>query len=143
MIVFLDTSSLFKLYHEESGSEGLLNFLSERKVRIIYLAEIAKSEFTQAIWKKVRTKVISEKQAEVTLSLFKKDLWKYSFVTTDSLVLELAEKLITKYRIEGLRTLDSIQLASSMSLLSKADVFITADKLLNELMIKEGLQIDF
>lgn len=79
MIVFLDTSSLFKLYHEESGSEGLLNFLSERKVRIIYLAEIAKSEFTSAIWKKVRTKVISEKQAEVTLSLFKNDLWKYSF----------------------------------------------------------------
>ncbi len=139
MKIFLDTSSLFKLYHEEEGTVELENVFSQEKVTGIFLSEIAKVEFTSTIWKKVRTKEITVEQAEVTLELFASDLAKYNFVTTDSLVLERARNLTTKYGIEGLRTLDSIQLSTCIELAKQADVFYTADKLLKAIIEKEGL----
>ena len=47
--------------------------------------------------------------------------------------------LLTKYRIEGLRTLDSIQLATCVALRHEADLFLTSDNLLQTLLQKEGL----
>lgn len=63
------------------------------------MSEIAKVEFTSTVWKKVRTKEITKEQAEVTLELFESDFAKYNFVTTDSLILEQARNLTTKYGI--------------------------------------------
>ena len=139
MKIFLDTSSLFKLYHEEEGTEELENIFSQEKITEIFLSEIAKVEFTSTIWKKVRTKEITVEQAEVTLELFTSDFAKYNFVSTDSLILERARNLTTKYGVEGLRTLDSIQLSTCIELARQADVFYTADKLLKTLIEKEGL----
>lgn len=139
MKIFLDTSSLFKLYHEEEGTEELENVFSQEKITEIFLSEIAKVEFTSTIWKKVRTKEITVEQAEVTLELFTSDFAKYNFVSTDSLILERARNLTTKYGVEGLRTLDSIQLSTCIELARQADVFYTADKLLKTLIEKEGL----
>ena len=140
MNVFLDTSSLFKLYHQEDGTDELLQLLSDKSIKTIYLSELAKVEFTSSIWKKVRTKEIEQERARVTLSLFQNDLYKYKFVTTDSLLLEISESLVTKYNFEGLRTLDSIQLASCLFLKITVSIFITSDKLLKKLMEKEGLK---
>ena len=103
------------------------------------MSEIAKVEFTSTIWKKVRTKEITIDQAEVTLELFENDLAKYNFVTTDSLILERARNLTTKYGLEGLRTLDSIQFSTAILLVHQADVFFTADKLLESFFEAEGL----
>ena len=139
MKIFLDTSSLFKLYHEEEGTEELEIVFSQEKITDIFLSEIAKVEFTSTIWKKVRTKEITVEQAEVTLELFANDFAKYNFVTTNSLILERARNLTTKYGVEGLRTLDSIQLSTCIELARQADVFYTADKLLKTLIEKEGL----
>ena len=134
MKIFLDTSSLFKLYHQELGTEELESVFSQVKITHIYLSEITKVEFTSTIWKKVRTKDITPQQAETTLVLFESDFEKYNFVATDSLVLEQARKLTTKYGIEGLRTLDGIQLATCILLAEQADIFFTADKLLKILI---------
>ena len=139
MKIFFDTSSLFKLYHEEEGTEELEKVFSQAKITEIFLSEIAKVEFTSTIWKKVRTKEITVEQAETTLDLFENDFAKYNFVTTDSLILERARNLTTKYGVEGLRTLDSIQLSTCIELAKQADVFYTADKLLKTLVEKEGL----
>lgn len=139
MKIFLDTSSLFKLYHEEEGTEELEKVFSQAKITEIFLSEITKVEFTSTIWKKVRTKEITVEQAEVTLELFESDFVKYNFITTDSLILERPRNLTTKYGVEGLRTLDSIQLSTCIELAKKADVFYTADKFLKTLIEKEGL----
>lgn len=40
MKVFFDTSSLFKLYHRESGTDELITFLQDNKIEAIYLSEI-------------------------------------------------------------------------------------------------------
>ncbi len=140
MKIFLDTSSLFKLYHEEQGTEELEKVFSEAKITEIYLSEIAKVEFSSTIWKKVRTKEITIEQAEITLSLFESDFAKYNFVPIDSLILERARNLTTKYGIEGLRSLDSIQLSTCIELTNLAEVFYSADKLLMTFIEKENLQ---
>lgn len=137
--IFLDTSSLFKLYHHENGTEELENVLLKFRITHIYLSEITKVEFTSALWKKVRTNEIYSEQAVITSKLFESDFEKYNFISTDSLILEQARNLTIKYGKEGLRTLDSIQLSTCKVIENQNDIFITADKLLSFLIEKEGL----
>jgi uncharacterized protein len=142
MKIFLDTSSLFKLYHQEAGTEELEHVFEQVKITHIYLSELAKVEFTSTVWKKVRTKEITSGQAETTLDLFESDFEKYNFVVADSLIIEQARNLTTRYGIEGLRTLDSIQLSTCISLAKQVDIFFTADNLLKTLIGKEGLNTE-
>ncbi len=123
MKIFLDTSSLLKLYHKEADTAELELIFSTVKITDIFLSEISKIEFTSAIWKKVRTKEITESEALTTLDLFESDFRKYSFVATDSIIIEQARILVSKYGIQGLRTLDSIQLSVSVSLFQQAEIF--------------------
>ena len=139
MKIFLDTSSLFKLYHREADTAELEQSLSVITITGIYLSEIAKVEFASTVWKKVRTKEITELEAQTTLDLFELDFAKYNFATTDSIIIEQARILTSKYGSQGLRTLDSVQLSTAVSLYGNVDLFLTADKLLKSLFITEGL----
>ncbi len=130
MKIFLDTSSLFKLYHKESDTDIIERVFADHNITTIYLSEIAKIEFASTIWKKVRVKELTESQAKAILDLFEQDFGKYTFIPSDAIINEQARNLITKYGKQGLRTLDSIQLATSVSLSDKANLFITTDKLL-------------
>ncbi len=140
MKIFLDTSVLFKLYHQEAGTVELEAVFTQANITHVFLSEIAKVEFASAIWKKVRTKEISEQQAATTLQLFEEDFGNYSFIVTDSLILEQTRMLMTKYGKHGLRTLDGIQLATCCVLSGQVDVFFTADALLQTLLEAEGLR---
>ena len=106
MKIFLDTSSLFKLYHREADTAALELIFSTLKITSIFLSEISKIEFTSTIWKKVRTKEITAFEAQTTLDLFESDLGKYTFITADNIIIEQAIILTSKYGIQGLRTLD-------------------------------------
>lgn len=139
MKIFLDTSSLVKLYHREAGTEELENLFTNQNITTIFLSEIAKIEFTSTIWKKVRTKEITELEAKTTLDLFETDFEKYTFIATDSIIVETGRTLTTKYGMQGLRTLDSIQFSTAILLARQADVFFTADKLLKSFFETEGL----
>jgi uncharacterized protein len=142
MKIFLDTSSLFKLYHREADTQTIEEIFSSFTVKNIYLSQITKVEFASSIWKKVRTKDVSEFDALTILEAFKSDFSKYIFIATDSKIIEDARSLVTKYGLKGLRTLDSIQLATSISLASSVDLFITSDNLLKLLLDEEGLPTD-
>ena len=142
MKIFLDTSSLFKLYHREDGTNELELMFSLVKVTTIFLSEITKVEFSSAVWKKVRKGDIAESDAKVTIELFESDCEKYTFVATDSIIIEQAKFLSSKYGTHGLRTLDSIQLATSISLSEQADVFFTSDNLLKSLFKIENLKTE-
>lgn len=130
MKIFLDTSSLFKLYHKESDTDIIERVFADHNITTIYLSEIAKIEFASTIWKKVRVKELTESQAKAILDLFEQDFGKYTFIPSDAIINEQARNLITKYGKQGLRTLDSIQLSTSVFLSGKANLFITTDKLL-------------
>ena len=124
MKIFLDTSTLFKLYHKETGTEEIERIFSSARISHVFLSEISKIEFSSTIWKKVRTKEITELEAQKTLDLFESDFGKYTFVTTDSIIIEQARILTSKYGKQGLRTLDSIQLSTSLSLFHHVDIFL-------------------
>lgn len=139
MKIFLDTSSLIKLYHTEIGTDDLDKLLDENSVQEIFLAEIAKIEFSSAVWKKVRTKDLTQEEALGIIDSFQTDYPNYSFVPTNHHLLILACELVTKYGLKGLRTLDSIQLASMLSVKTELSIAVTADELLRSLIENEGM----
>ncbi|MBK9458731.1 MAG: type II toxin-antitoxin system VapC family toxin [Sphingobacteriales bacterium] len=137
--LFIDTSSIFCLYHYESGTNEMEEIFHKQKISTIFLAEITKLEFESAVWKKVRTKEIDKIHALQLLTAFEKDFSKYHFVSTDNTVIETAKLLLSKYGSDGLRTLDSIQLATAVVLKKYVQLNKCADKLLEKLMLLEGL----
>jgi predicted nucleic acid-binding protein len=141
MKVFLDTSSLFKLYHYESGTDELDSFFESTKIDQIYLSEIAKIEFNSAIWKKVRQKLLSSENAEILISCFTDDYSKFVFIDLSNELANVAKDLVVKYGNKGLRTLDSIQLASAISVKSDIKLAITSDDLLSAIMTLEEIGI--
>ena len=141
MNLYFDTSSIFKLYHKEEGSDGLMDFFLSNSITAIYLSEITEIEFSSAVWKKCRKKEIDENLAKIIIENFDKDSVKYKFVPQSDNLKILAKTLIGKYWKNGLRALDSIQLASALNIKKNIDVFLTSDKLLADIAIHEGLNV--
>jgi predicted nucleic acid-binding protein len=141
MNIFLDTSSLFKLYHREKGTVELENLFSSHNIEGIYLAEIAKIEFASVVSKKARMKEMDIEKARFLLSAFEIDQPKFSFVPDSESIKSTAVNLISKHWMAGLRTLDSIQLASVLEVKEKVGLFHTSDMVLKELAKKEGLSV--
>ena len=137
MIVFLDTSALVKLYHEEDSSIEVEKVISD--VDEIYLSGIAELEFRSTIWKKVRTKEIDEDIANSVIEAFEDDFDKYSWVAIDSESMHSSKNLLMQYGKNGLRALDSIQLSSALVLKNSDCQFITFDLKLRKLFQEEGL----
>jgi predicted nucleic acid-binding protein len=141
MNIFLDTSSLFKLYHKEAGTEELEQLFINQKIAKVFLAEIARIEFSSVVWRKCRMKEIDFEQAKKLLSSFENDKPKFRFIPDDSSVKDEAASLITRHWNSGLRTLDSIQLASAIAEKDNLDLFLTSDLVLKELVEKEGFSV--
>ncbi len=51
MKIFLDTSSLFKLYKKEIGSEEIEKIILDNNLTGVFLSEITKLEFLSAVFK--------------------------------------------------------------------------------------------
>lgn len=141
MKIFLDTSSLLKLYHQEIGTESIEKIFLENKIEIIFLSELTKIEVSSAIWKKVRTQELSLEDATNLREAIEIDFKKFLFVPVESSLLETANQLLQKYGPYGLRALDSIQLAAAVTLKGRTDLFITNDQLLKTFFVSEGLKV--
>ena len=140
MKAFLDTSSLIKLYHQEEGSDSITRTISN-DVEEIFLSELAVLEFRSAIWKKTREKEIEEKDAIEVISFFHNDHDNFQWILLQSDIVESAAHLLMKYGKNGLRTLDSLQLATALTLKDEECIFLTSDKLLQSLLEEEKLKI--
>jgi predicted nucleic acid-binding protein len=139
MKIFLDTSSLIKLYHEEVGTDYLDSIFEDFKITNVYLSELAKVEYNSAVMKKVRTKELTEDEAKNLIDSFENDCQKYSFISIDHVLVQHAKELVVKYGSKGLRTLDSLQLASVIEAKTELDFAVTADDLLKSLIQLEGI----
>ncbi len=140
MKIFLDTSSLFKLYFRESDSHIIANVLINNDIEAIFLSEISKIEFSSTVWKKVRTGELKEEDTDLLQVVFESDIDKYTFIETTTNILQNANDLITqKYGTAGLRTLDSIQLASVLAVKHQIDLAKTADTRLEQFFQEEGI----
>lgn len=139
MNIYLDTSSLVKIYHREADSDKIIKILPE--FQRIFLSELTKIEFVSAFWKKVKNGEASEKEAREGIHFFENDYEKFNWVFIDREITLSAKNLMNKYWGDGLRTLDSIQLASAVSLRDEAGKFLTSDKILKRIMEKEELAV--
>ncbi|WP_040481545.1 type II toxin-antitoxin system VapC family toxin [Mariniradius saccharolyticus] len=138
MNIFLDTSSLFKLYHKETGTAELLDFFEKNEINGIFLAEVTKVEFSSTVWKKCRKKDLSIEKGKLLINKFQQDSSKFSFISQDSNLVSLALVLLEKHWQDGLRTLDALQLASSVSIKDKIDKLFTSDIVLRAIAENEG-----
>jgi len=140
MKAFLDTSSLIKLYHQEEGSDFVVEVLSNDVIEI-FISELAVLEFRAALWKKIREKEIEERVAIEVIKCFQNDVNNFQWILLQSDLVESASHLLMKYGIRGLRTLDSLQLAAALTLRDEECVFLTSDKLLRTLFKDERLKV--
>lgn len=140
MILYLDTSSLFKLYHEESGTRELDEIFSIQNIQKIFLSELTKVEFNSVVWKKIRMNEISLEQGQNLITFFQDDYLNYTFANIDNRVISTSLEMLNKFGNQGLRTLDSIQLATAYLSIDSIDLALTNDKLLKELFNNVGLK---
>jgi len=140
MKIFLDTSSLLKLYHSENGSEELFELFEQLHIEEIFLSDLARIEFKSAVFKKVRTKELDIDDANDLLNLFELDYSKYTFIECDTEIIESSCRLLNKYGQEGLRSLDSIQLASIVKIRSELGIAKSADIKLLAFIKAEGIK---
>lgn len=141
MIVFLDTSSLFKLYFQEEGSAEIDTFFAENSINSVLISGLTIIEFRSIVWRKVRMKEVSPADAREVIRVFTHDLFLYSVVDIDEKLFQLACQLIDKHGLNGLRSLGALQLASAVTARERVTLYKTADRLLNDLFKAEGLPV--
>lgn len=139
MIVYLDTSSLVKLYVEESGSLKIKEIV--RSATVVSTSRIAYAEARAAFARKRKEDGFSIAVLRRTVDNLNRDWENYfSIEVTDGLV-RVAGDIAEKHLIRGF---DSIHLASALSLKSKTGTdicFSSNDARLNQAARKEGITV--
>jgi len=137
MVVYLDTSSLVKLYVEEKGSSAVASMLETATV--VATSLIAYAEARSAFSRRFREKAFTRSEYKKIVSSLEAD-WEHLMAlnVTKELVFSagnLAEK-------HGLRGFDAIHLASAIVLqqeISGSVLFSCSDRRLQIASQKEGL----
>lgn len=144
MNIFLDTSVLVKLYHKEDGTEKIFAKINESSPEFLILSELSQLEFRSAFLKKVRLKEIEQDDVEKVIDFFSNDIDKFVWLSIDKRVKDLALESLSKHGLKGLRTLDSLQLASALIVKERLGdtLYLTSDKLLSKLFISEDLNTE-
>ncbi len=130
MKAFIDTSTLFKKYIEEKGTDKFESLLEN--IFEIIVSPITWLEMNTIIERRLRENTLNKKEASYINIEAKKDFNYFSKVIWNENLERKSIELIKKY---PLKTLDSLQLASAC--LSNTDIFITSDKKLFNIAKKE------
>lgn len=138
MILYLDTSSLVKLYVEEEDSPKIADLVSSSKVAATSL--IGYTEARSAFARRFREKAFSKKGYGRLISFFNKDWDNYLIVRVTEELVRLAGDLAEKH---GLRGFDVIHLSSALTLrqeISSPIIFSCSDRKLQEASQRENLK---
>ncbi|ASJ12773.1 type II toxin-antitoxin system VapC family toxin [Thermococcus thioreducens] len=134
-VAFFDTSALVKRYHIERGS-SIVNELMRNY--IVAISELAILEMTSALNRRFLSGELTKRKLDWVLERFYSDLEDYVVVTISSETISLAISLVLKH---GLKTLDSLQLASALRIKDEASIFATFDERLKNAAEKEGFTV--
>ena len=121
MRAFVDTSSLFKKYVEEDGSDRLAELL--RDVSEVAVSPLTWTEINSIFARRLCENLLTPQQALWLRSEAERDFSNFHRVSWNDALENKAVELVNKYSV---LTLDAVQLASGI--LSKSDVFVTSDK---------------
>jgi len=137
VILYLDTSSLVKLYLDEEHSESVRQWVNEAE--IIATSRVAYPEAMAAFARRWRESDIDEKGLGQIHAGFQRDWPLYAVVDLDEIQ---AGDLATKH---GLRGFDAIHLEAAIATRNGADdafvAFSSFDSRLNNAASGEGFQI--
>jgi uncharacterized protein len=137
VIVYLDTSSLVKLYVEEAHSETVREWTAEAEV--IATCRVAHPETLSALTRRHNSGDLAKKEYEKLVQAFVGEWGSYAALDFDEIE---AGRLVKKY---GLRGFDGVHLAAAKLLASAgADVnvvFSSFDERLNKAARSEGFVV--
>jgi predicted nucleic acid-binding protein len=139
MIVYLDTSSLVKLYVEEAGSAIVRDVT--QKASVIATSKIAYAEARAAFARKQRDDGFSITALRKIVEDLNRDWESYFIIEVTDGLIRSAGDIAEKYLLRGF---DSIHLASAVSLKGKIKgevYFSSADSKLNRAAGKEGIKV--
>lgn len=139
MILYLDTSSLVKLYTEEEGPYDVLACLAEATV--VATCQIAYAEARAAFARKRKNGEFGEKEYQEVLRSFHRDWERLFAIGVSEDVVKLAGELAERHSLRGF---DAIHLASAKLLMEKVNspiVFSCADERLQGAARTEGFDI--
>ncbi|MBW1859877.1 MAG: type II toxin-antitoxin system VapC family toxin [Deltaproteobacteria bacterium] len=138
MILYLDTSSLLKLYVEEKDSAKVLDLLKSSEIAATSIVGYA--EARSAFARKFREKAFTSRKYGRFVSTFNKDWDSYLIVKVTKEVVWLAGDLAERHSLKGL---DAIHLSSAITLGKESSSPITfscADRKLQKASKLEDLQ---
>jgi predicted nucleic acid-binding protein len=137
MILYLDTSTLVKLYVEEPDSQDVVDLVNASEVTSTSL--IAYAEARAAFARRYREKAFKPHEYRTLVSSLNKDWDSYLTVRTSRDLVQLAGNLAEKH---GLRGYDAIHLSSAITLrneLTTPIVFSSSDHKLQKAATLENL----
>lgn len=142
---FVDTSALAKLFHTEAGSDQM-ELLSQTPGARLIISQLSLIEIQSVFAMKVRTGVIDQAALDQLRGLFFAELAKGRFevVLLARRHLTDAEALVrTHSAVQGLRTLDAIQLSVALDLKRRgaASELVASDRNLCTVAAIEGLSV--
>jgi predicted nucleic acid-binding protein len=106
MILYFDTSAISKYFHTESGSAQVIRLIDD-KANIIWLSELATTEFSSACHRKFRMGEINAKDLQLALTGFEAASAKWNIEALSALQAKEANRIIRNYgKAAGIRTLD-------------------------------------
>ena len=127
MNFFLDTSALVKLFHNEPGTDVVTQII-EHPTTEIWLSDLARLEFTSALYRRFRNKELDEIRLHTSFINFEKQFNDFRLEPLNRLVIDEARLLLKKYgKVHGLRTLDALHLGTFSLISEQGWCFVTAD----------------
>lgn len=112
MIVYLDTSSLAKLYIDEAGTPDVRALVA--KARVVVTSDVAYPEMRAAMARRHREQGLSRTRFRTAKRAFEADWSSYLAVATTPTLCREAGLLAERYRLRGF---DSIHLASFVEIM--------------------------
>lgn len=111
MVIYLDTSSLVKLYVEEEDSPDVAGLVKASKITATSM--IAYPEARAALARRFKENMFKPREYRRLISFFNEDWENYMIIRLTKNLVSLAGDLSEKH---GLRGFDSIHLSSAMTL---------------------------
>lgn len=130
MNLFFDTSALIKFYHQEEGTENVTNLILSPD-NTIWISELARIEFYSALYRRYRNKEISDIELTDATTGFDESLNDFNVEPLGQIIVRESEILIkTCGKEQGLRTLDSLHLATFNLICEENWSFVVCDNTL-------------
>lgn len=128
MNLFFDTSALVKVFSNERGSKEAKERINDSENQV-WISELAKIEIISALYRKYRNNEINEHQLDQSIKAIEYQFEEFFIVPLASDNLEEALKLLKNFgKIQGLRTLDALHIASFVLVAEQMWTFISSDE---------------